>query len=54
LATPAPSSERVADLTLQTAKTTPAGAEPRRQWRLNVAASAALATVIGVLWVIFR
>ena len=54
LATPAPAPDHVADLTLQTATATPAASEPRRQWRLNVAGSATLAAVIGVLWVIFR
>jgi SSS family solute:Na+ symporter len=54
LAMPAPAPERVADLTLQTAAVTPAAAEPRTQWRLNVIGSTALAALIGVLWIVFR
>jgi len=54
LATTAPAADRIADLTLETATATPAASEPRRQWRVNVASSATLAAVIGVLWVIFR
>ena len=53
-ATPAPAKEKVADLTVQTEVVTPAGAEPRTEWRVNLAGSVVLAAVIGTLWVVFR
>ncbi|HSQ28874.1 MAG TPA: sodium:solute symporter [Gemmatimonadaceae bacterium] len=54
LATPAPAKEKVADLTIQTEVVSPAASEPPRQRRVNLAASAVLAAVIGVLWIVFR
>jgi SSS family solute:Na+ symporter len=54
LATPAPAKEKVADLTIQTQAVSPAASEPPRQRRVNLAGSAVLAAVIGVLWIVFR
>jgi SSS family solute:Na+ symporter len=54
LAMTAPSMEHVADLTIQTAAVAPVAPEAARGRRLNIAASAALAAAIGVLWIVFR
>ena len=54
LATAAPSTAQVADLTLQTATVSPVTAEATDERRRNVVASVALAAVIGVLWIVFR
>jgi len=54
LAMPAPSAAQVKDLTMQTTTVSPVSAEATHERRLNLAASAALAAVIGVLWIVFR
>lgn len=54
LVTTAPSDEKVADLTLQTAAVSPREAEPWHQRRLNIALSFVLTAVIGALWIVFR
>jgi len=54
LATAAPSTAQVADLTLQTATVSPVTAEATDERRRNLVASVALAAVIGVLWIVFR
>src|SRR5258708_3543723 len=54
LVTTAPTAEQVADLTIQTAITSPAMAEPWHQRRLNIVGSVVLVAVIGVLWIVFR
>ena len=53
-ATPAPSSAQVAELTVQTTTAAPDLIEPKAAFGLNLTASAALAGLIGVLWVVFR
>jgi hypothetical protein len=58
IATPAPSDEKVAGLTLQT--TGPKTGEevevpePVPAFGINLGASVVLASVIGVLWIVFR
>jgi SSS family solute:Na+ symporter len=54
LATAAPSTAQVADLTLQTATVSPVTSEATDERRRNVVASVILAAVIGVLWIVFR
>jgi SSS family solute:Na+ symporter len=54
LAEPAPAAEQVAGLTLERATEPDTSHEARGQRRINIVASAALATGIGVLWIAFR
>ena len=54
LATPAPSSEKVAGLTIETTPATAVSEEPVPAYGLNLGASVVLASVIGVLWIVFR
>ncbi len=54
LATPPPAPERVADLTYQTAKPSPADQATPAERRMTVALSVLLVATIGVLWFIFR
>jgi SSS family solute:Na+ symporter len=54
LATAAPSSAQVADLTMQTTTVSPVTAEATNERTRNLVASAVLAGVIGVLWIVFR
>ena len=53
-ATPAPTMDRVADLTLQTTTVSPVAAEAANERTRNVVASLLLAAVVGALWIIFR
>jgi SSS family solute:Na+ symporter len=54
LATPPPAAERVADLTIETAKPAPADQATPTERRMTVALSVLLVATIGVLWFIFR
>jgi SSS family solute:Na+ symporter len=54
LATPPPAAERVADLTIATAKPAPADQASPAERRMTVALSVLLVATIGVLWFIFR
>lgn len=52
--TPPPASERVADLTLQTATKVVDTADTPRERRVTIGFSVLLAATIGALWIIFR
>jgi uncharacterized sodium:solute symporter family permease YidK len=52
--TPPPASERVADLTLQTATKEVDTADTPRERRVTIAFSVLLAATIGALWIVFR
>jgi SSS family solute:Na+ symporter len=54
LATPPPAPERVADLTIETAKPAPADQATPAERRMTVVLSVVLVATIGVLWFIFR
>ena len=54
LATPPPTAERVADLTLQTAATVSEADQVSSGRSLTIVMSVVLAGAIGVLWFIFR
>jgi SSS family solute:Na+ symporter len=54
IVTPPPATERVADLTLQTATKVVDTADTPKERRMTIALSVLLAASIGVLWIIFR
>jgi SSS family solute:Na+ symporter len=54
VAEPAPAAEQIAGLTVERATDPDLSQEARGQRRINIVASAALATGIGVLWIAFR
>ena len=54
LAMPAPSAEKVADLTIGTTAVPTGTVEATKERRLNLGASVFLASTIAVLWIVFR
>jgi solute:Na+ symporter, SSS family len=54
LAMPAPSADKVADLTIGTTAVPTGTVEANKERRLNLGASVVLASTIAVLWIVFR